>query len=64
MKMPNALDLDQSIVGVETEKWIYPGCEANGNTELWTIHGGVHSPNFSSLWPGAPIDFLMAHPKP
>jgi polyhydroxybutyrate depolymerase len=49
----------------DTAKTVYEkGCEENGETELWTIHNGPHSPSFNASWPPAVFDFLMAHPKP
>lgn len=67
-KTPNAgaaaIDLVTDLAGAETTKSIYPDCEAGVATELWTIHGGPHSPTFSDAWAPAVLDFLMAHPKP
>jgi polyhydroxybutyrate depolymerase len=48
----------------DTAKVVYDGCEANGDTELWTIHNGPHSPDFNASWAPAVFDFLLAHPKP
>ena len=59
-----AVDLVTDLAGAETTKAIYPDCEAGVATELWTIHGGPHSPAFSDAWAPAVLDFLMAHPKP
>lgn len=59
-----AIDLVTDLAGAETTKSIYPDCEAGVATELWTIHGGPHSPAFSDAWAPAVLDFLMAHPKP
>jgi polyhydroxybutyrate depolymerase len=58
------VDVVADLSGAETHKRVYAGCEANGATELWTLEGGVHSPDFSSAWAKALFDFLMAHPKP
>ena len=52
-----------NLDGAETKKSVYKGCEANGDTELWTIEGGPHSPAFNATWAPTVIDFLMAHPK-
>jgi polyhydroxybutyrate depolymerase len=57
-------DLVSDLDGPETTKLVYKNCEANGATELWTIHLGPHSPNFNASWAPAVLDFLMAHPKP
>ena len=59
-----AIDIVTDLAGAETTKSIYPDCEAGVATELWTIHGGPHSPAFSDAWAPAVLDFLMAHPKP
>lgn len=58
------IDLDGVIPGAETKIEEYTGCPASGAVELWTIEGGSHVPAFSSYWPAAIYDFLMAHPKP
>lgn len=58
------IDVVEDLAGAETHKSVYSGCEANGATELWTIEGGVHSPDFNASWSAAILDFLMAHPKP
>nr|AYM54415.1 lipoprotein [Phaselicystis flava] len=59
-----AIDLVTNLDGAETSKAAYEGCEANGATALWTIHGGPHVPKFNDSWAGVVLDFLMAHPKP
>jgi polyhydroxybutyrate depolymerase len=33
------------------------------DVDLWMIQGGTHSPHLTSAWPGAVMDFLMAHPR-
>ncbi len=58
------LDLESLLPGAETKIEEYGGCPANGPVELWTIEGGSHVPAFTSFWPTAIYDFLMAHPKP
>ncbi|MFO0760168.1 MAG: hypothetical protein U0359_27050 [Byssovorax sp.] len=57
------IDLVTDLDGDETAKTVYKGCAGNGQTELWTIHGGPHSPKFNDTWAPRVIDFLMAHPK-
>jgi polyhydroxybutyrate depolymerase len=59
-----AVDLVTNLDGAETTKVAYPDCEGGVATELWTIHGGPHSPAFGDAWAPAVLDFLMAHPKP
>ena len=58
------LDLDVALLGAETKVERYADCPARGPVELWTIEGGGHVPLWSSFWPGAIYDFLMAHPRP
>jgi polyhydroxybutyrate depolymerase len=49
----------------DTNKIVFASqCEGTGQTELWTIHLGPHSPPFSAAWAPAVLDFLMSHPKP
>lgn len=57
-------DIVADLDGDETNALKYGGCEANGHTELWTIHNGVHSPKFNASWAPKVLDFLMSHPKP
>ena len=58
------LDLEDGLPGSDTRVSAFAGCEPGGSVELWTIDRGVHSPDLSSGFPGAVIDFLYAHPKP
>jgi polyhydroxybutyrate depolymerase len=58
------LDLESVLPGAETKIEEYGGCPRSGAVELWTIEGGSHVPAFTSFWPTAIYDFLMAHPKP
>jgi polyhydroxybutyrate depolymerase len=48
----------------DTTKVVYGQCEAGGGAELWTIHGGEHSPPFNDSWAPSVLDFMAAHPKP
>ena len=57
-------DIVANDAGPETTALRYTTCEANGATELWTIHLGPHSPDFNEAWAPMVLDFLMAHPKP
>jgi polyhydroxybutyrate depolymerase len=58
------IDIVADLDGAETGKLVYKNCEGNGATELWTIHKGVHSPNFNANWAPDVLDFMMAHPRP
>ena len=59
-----SITLMTSSTSPDTFKTVYTQCEGNGDTELWTIQGGPHSPSFTSAWAPAVFDFLLAHPKP
>jgi polyhydroxybutyrate depolymerase len=49
-------------VGAETTKEIWGGCRG---VELWTMHGGFHSPHLQRPnWARAILSWLLAHPKP
>jgi polyhydroxybutyrate depolymerase len=58
------ITLMTSSTAPDTVKVSYDGCQANGWAELWTIHGGPHSPPFNSSWAPAVLDFLTAHSRP
>jgi polyhydroxybutyrate depolymerase len=55
---PGLIDSETSQ-GTTAQAWT--GCRAD--VELWMNQGGTHSPNLTSLWPEAMMDFLLAHPK-
>lgn len=57
-------DIVADLDGAETTALKFQNCEANGATELWTMHLGPHSPKFNPTWAPLVLDFLMAHPKP
>jgi polyhydroxybutyrate depolymerase len=57
-------DIVADLDGNETTALKFQNCEANGHTELWTMHLGPHSPKFNSSWAPMVLDYLMAHPKP
>ena len=57
------LDIDTLIPGSETTISAFATCPSAA-VELWTIHGGSHIPNLSTLWAGQIYDWLTAHPKP
>jgi polyhydroxybutyrate depolymerase len=49
-------------LGAETTREIWSGCRG---VELWTVHGGAHSPQLQRpTWARAIIGWLLAHPKP
>jgi polyhydroxybutyrate depolymerase len=50
--------------GPDTNKSVYNGCQANGHTELWTIHLGPHSPPWDASWAPDVFDYVTAYPKP
>jgi polyhydroxybutyrate depolymerase len=59
------VDLDRSLPGAETSVTRFAaGCRGGSEVELWTVHGGAHTPAFSASVAGKVLDFLLAHPKP
>jgi polyhydroxybutyrate depolymerase len=59
------LDLDNSILGDETTVIRYSqGCSEGGSSELWTINGGGHVPNFSPSFRTTILDWLFEREKP
>ena len=59
------LDLVNSLPGAETAIARYEeGCDLTGSGELWTIHGGSHSPNFNSNYSRELAEYFLAHSKP
>jgi polyhydroxybutyrate depolymerase len=63
-----AIDVDAAIDGpagpAEATVKASAACDPGGHVELWTIPAGGHVPDLSSAFPGAVLDFLLAHPKP
>lgn len=60
----NALDLDGSIDGAESDIDAVGGCDQDVAVELWTIDGGRHVPPVTTDFSASVVDFLLAHPKP
>jgi polyhydroxybutyrate depolymerase len=54
------MDLDTRLPGAESTAMKF----ADGNIELWTIHGGVHIPAFPDDFNRRVIGWMLAHPKP
>ena len=60
-----ALNLVANLAGKETTKTFFPNdCSTGGSVELWTIEGGVHTPNLSPFFAPRIVEHLLAHPKP
>jgi polyhydroxybutyrate depolymerase len=59
---PN-LDLDMSLPGAETSDQIFSGCPSGSGLELWTIHGGMHLPNFYPTFHTTAWGWMNAHPR-
>jgi len=58
------IDLEASIPGAETTITSYPGCQANGAADLWTIAGAPHIPgDFAKDLPNRLWSLLDAHKK-
>ena len=60
----DALDLDSSIDGAESDAEAFGRCEQGSEVELWTIDGGSHTPGLTPDFSAGVVDFLLAHPKP
>ena len=59
------LNLVSNLPGDETLVTTYPqDCTTGGSAELWTIVGGNHAPNLSSMFAPTVVDWLLSHPKP
>ncbi len=57
-------DLDAGIAGAESTVSVYDAdCELTGSAELWTIHGGAHSPQLSTGFRNGLVDFVLGHRK-
>ncbi len=62
---PIPINIDGVIPGDETQIVRYDtGCLPGGSAELWTINGGVHSPNLSADYNNLVIEWLLNHTKP
>ncbi|MEE2972834.1 MAG: PHB depolymerase family esterase [Planctomycetota bacterium] len=56
------LDLVSNIGGAETTRLaIFEECAEEGETELWSIAGGNHGPNFNGNFSSELVDWLLAH---
>jgi len=58
------IDLDTTLVGLETDVTTYPaGCEPGLTAELWTINGGGHIPIVPADIGDRLYDWLSAHSR-
>ena len=55
------IDIDESIDGAETK--VFESTCTNSTVTSWQIGDGVHGPAFSSTFPKAIIEWLLANPK-
>jgi len=55
------IDIDESIDGAETK--VFESTCTNSTVTSWQIVDGVHGPAFSSTFPKAVIEWLLANPK-
>jgi polyhydroxybutyrate depolymerase len=55
------IDIDESIDGSETK--VFESTCTNSTVAHWQIVDGVHGPTFSSTFPKAIIEWLLANPK-
>ncbi len=60
----DALDLDGSIDGSESDAEAFGGCGQDSQVELWTIDAGGHIPDVTEAFSAGVVDFLLSHPKP
>ncbi len=63
------MDLDLGLPGNDTSITRFTGGDPAIGVELWTIHGGIHSPEFvrgdeRSEFGSRVVDWLFSHPKP
>lgn len=67
-RSPRHVDVDADLpyAGSPAEATIdtWAGCRKRAAVELWTVPDGPHVPTISNAFPGAALDFLLAHPKP
>ncbi|MGE0228452.1 MAG: PHB depolymerase family esterase [Dehalococcoidia bacterium] len=57
------LDLAATLPGEETSVTRYEECAEGGAVELWTVHGGSHDIDFSSMFPDAVWSFMEEHAR-
>ena len=55
------IDLDKSIPGPDTTVLLFEHKTGGAITELWTIHGAGHGPNFNQRYTNMVIDWLLSH---
>jgi hypothetical protein len=55
------IDIDESIDGAETK--VFESTCTKSTVTSWQIVDGAHGPAFSSTFPKAIIDWLLANPK-
>jgi polyhydroxybutyrate depolymerase len=53
------VDYLDAVVGEETEKVAYLGCDEGFEVELWTMTDGVHIPFLGTQFPSDMIDWLF-----
>jgi polyhydroxybutyrate depolymerase len=56
-------DIDGSDGPAETTVATSTSCDPRGRVELWTMHGVGHVPSFSTAFPAAVLDFLLAQER-
>lgn len=56
-----ALDSDASLPGAETSRTTWPGCDDRSAVSLWTVAGGVHSPQVTTAFSDALVGWLAHH---
>lgn len=57
-------DLDNNIVGDETDLYDTVGCPAGGAVSHWKMNGTDHTISPTAAWQTKIVEWLLAHPKP
>lgn len=60
----SSIDFDSAQAGNETDIYVYGGCPADGDVELWKGNGSVHVPTMTTAGYTAMVNWFKAHPKP
>ena len=57
------LHISSVLPGLETTVERFLNCRPGGAAELWTVHGGTHTPAYTSGFPELIWGFLSAHAR-
>jgi len=56
-------DYDDAVVGAETTRSVWDGCDGGVLVSLWTLTGSGHVPTFNDAFLPAVFDFLLSHER-